>query len=168
MKNPVKTRLLLQPALFCGLFLLAACSGNIILVPGSSKPLDKRFIGEWRNESMRVECATFRGSDTTFVLDVPAGQWEARMRMQPIRTTYKADGSYVSEYRTLSDSVSLRREGRWTANGKRLILNETQPDKREYVNEYTISGKRASFSSTLDFDGDGRNDDQYQGVQRKQ
>ncbi|MDZ4678825.1 MAG: hypothetical protein SH848_18105 [Saprospiraceae bacterium] len=148
--------------------LVAGCSGNLTIAPGSSKPLDKRFIGEWRNESMRVEYATYRGSDSTFVMEVPAGKWEAKMKMQPIRTTYKADGSYVSEYRTLTDSISLRRKGTWTANGKRLILRETEPDSREYVNDYSISGKRARFSSTLDFDSDGKNDDLYQGVQRKQ
>lgn len=155
-------------ALVAGALLAGCSSSNIILVPGSSRPLDKRFIGEWRNESMRVECATYRGSDSTFVIDVPAGQWEAKMRMQPIRTTYATDGNYVSEYRTLTDSVFIRRQGTWTANGKRLILRETSPDTREYVNDYTINGKRASFTSTLDFDSDGKSDDRYQGVQRKQ
>jgi len=158
---------LILPAL-SAIALLAGCAGNLTIAPGSSKPLDKRLFGEWRNESMRVECATYRGSDSTVVIDVPAGQWEAKMRMQPIRTTYKADGSYVSEYRTLSDSISLRRLGNWTANGKRLILRETEPDSREYVNDYSISGKRARFSSTLDFDSDGKTDDLYEGVQRKQ
>ncbi len=167
MKISTKPLRLILPAL-SAIALLAGCAGNLTIAPGSSKPLDKRFFGEWRNESMRVECATYRGSDSTFVIDVPAGQWEAKMRMQPIRTTYKADGSYVSEYRTLSDSISLRRKGTWTANGKRLILRETEPDSREYVNEYSISGKRARFSSTLDFDSDGKTDDLYEGVQRKQ
>ncbi len=110
MKLSTKPLRLILPAL-SAIALLAGCASDITIAPGSSKPLDKRFFGEWRNESMRVECATYRGSDSTFVIDVPAGQWEAKMKMQPIRTTYKADGSYVSEYRTLSDSISLRRIG---------------------------------------------------------
>jgi len=167
MKISQNPSLLIFPAL-AAIALLAGCASDITIAPGSSKPLDKRLFGEWRNESMRVECPTYKGTDSTYVLDVPAGQWEAKMRMKPIRTTYGADGNYVSEYRTLTDSVFIRRQGSWTANGNRLILRETMPDTREYINEYTFSGKKATFTSMLDFDGDGRNDDSYKGVQRKQ
>lgn len=156
------------PLLFILALLLASCSGNVTIVPGSSKPVDKRLFGEWRNESIRVECPTHRGTDTTYVLNVPVGQWETAMNMKPIRTTYKADGNYTSEYRTLSDSISLRRQGTWTANGKRLIMRETEPDTREYTYDYKISGSRITFRTTLDFDKDGSDDDKYVGVQKKQ
>ncbi len=152
-----------------GCVLLAGCSsGNITISSGSSKPLDKRFFGEWRNESLRVECATYRGSDSTYVLNVPAGKWEAIMKMKPIRTTYKPDGSYISEYRSLGDSVLIQRQGGWFANGHELTMRETKPDTREYQFKYRFKGDLATFSSMLDFDSDGKNDDKYNGVQRKQ
>lgn len=160
---------LLWAALCSGILLWVGCSKNFITpATGTSRPVDTRLFGEWRNESLHVEHQTYRGKDLNYVLDVPAGQWEEKMKIQPIRTNFRPDGNYTSEYRTLSDSLFLRREGTWTATGKRLTMRERFPDKKEYVNEYTIDGNRATFKSTLDFDGDGKSDDQYSGVQRKQ
>jgi hypothetical protein len=130
--------------------------------------LRKALIGEWRNVSIHVTINTANNSDSSAVFAADESNWEEKLRMKPIRTFYKEDGSYISEYRNLSDSLFHTASGTWSVRGDSLILNQTQPSAETYRSQVMIKDALAEFTIRLDWDQDGNEDDLYFGVQRKQ
>ena len=126
--------------------------------------LEQSLIGEWSNVSMRVWVKTYQNSDTSFIVDVPEESWEVKMNIKPIVTTIRDDGTYSSEFRTSFDSLIYRPEGTWMLDGDSLIMEDHQA---VYKYQVFIDGDRAEFTSLLDWDKDGKADDEYLGVQRK-
>ena len=86
------------------------------------------------------------------------------MQMKPIRTTFKDDGTFVSEYRNLGDTVMMTMPGSWEMNGDSLIMVENGLPNSYYV---TIEDGIATFSGYIDWDGDDKSDDHYLGTQKK-
>jgi hypothetical protein len=130
--------------------------------------LREALIGEWRNVSIHVTINTANNSDSSAVFAADESNWEEKLRMKPIRTFYKEDGSYISEYRNLSDSLFHTASGTWSVRGDSLILNQTQPSAETYRSQVMIKDALAEFTIRLDWDQDGNEDDLYFGVQRKQ
>ncbi|MEO1050135.1 MAG: hypothetical protein AAFX87_05905 [Bacteroidota bacterium] len=126
--------------------------------------LKTQLLGEWRNVSLYVTMDTKHQDSASAVTDVPAGQWETVLGIKPIRTTYKEDGTYTSEYRDLQDSVINVTSGSWSIEGDSLVL-EAEGQSTKYKTE--INGDQATFTGFLDWDQDGEEDDLYSGVQKK-
>lgn len=142
------------------LFLMMQC--------GEKKDNYETMLGEWVNVSMTLRQITVdsgRGpADSTLLIG--EGQWDSILQMRPIRTTYSDNGTYVSRYYNLKDSLLFESEGNWYFLGDSLYLsNEVE------VNAYffeVLESNQARFVSQLDWDGDGDKDDRYDGIQQKQ
>ncbi|MCG8309545.1 MAG: hypothetical protein MI975_19270 [Cytophagales bacterium] len=126
--------------------------------------LEREIIGEWTNVSMRVWVKTFNNSDTSFIVDISEENWEMKMNVKPIITAIYEDGTYVSEFRNSFDSLVYRPEGTWLIDGDTLIMQDHQAI---YKYQIFIDGDRAEFNSLVDWDKDGKADDVYFGIQRK-
>jgi len=126
--------------------------------PTESDNRQTELVGEWRNLSMIV-----RMPDST--VNVPHGQWEAVLGIKPIRTTFSENGSFVSEYRTLEDSVFMTSAGTWSIEGDTLSMVERGNENKYF---YSITGDTIIFRGFLDWDEDGQSDDHYTGMQLKQ
>jgi hypothetical protein len=129
--------------------------------------LSSELLGEWRNVSIRVTMNTANNSDSTSVFMADESNWEQKLRMKPIRTFYKEDGTYYSEYRNLSDSLFHKASGTWTVHADTLILNQQAPNPEMYKSKVAIKDGLGEFTIQLDWDSDGNEDDLYFGVQRK-
>lgn len=127
--------------------------------------LEEEFIGEWANVSMRVHVRSFNNSDTSFMVDINEDNWELKMNIKPIITTIFDDGTYISEFRNSFDSLIYKPKGTWLIDGDSLIMQDNQAI---YKYQIFIDGTRAEFKSLVDWDKDGKEDDEYFGVQRKQ
>jgi len=127
--------------------------------------LENEFIGEWANVSMRVVVRTYNNSDTSFIVDINEDNWELKMNIKPIVTTIFDDGTYISEFRNSFDSLIYKPKGTWLIDGDSLIMRDNQA---VYKYQIFIDGNRAEFKSLVDWDKDGKEDDEYFGVQRKQ
>ena len=127
--------------------------------------MEEDFIGEWANVSMRVMVRTYNNSDTSFMVDINEDNWELKMNIKPIVTTVFDDGTYISEFRNSFDSLIYKPKGTWIIDGDSLIMEDHQAVYRYQI---FIDGDRAEFKSLVDWDNDGKNDDEYFGVQRKQ
>ena len=125
------------------------------------------LIGEWRNFSVKLEMPSYQGGASTFRLDANEDNWEEIMEMKPIRTYFQGNGTYVSEYRNLQDSVFMVHSGSWETSNDSLILRQHEPVSFEYRYAVSMQGDTATFIAVMDFDGDGQQDDHYLGRQTK-
>jgi len=141
---------------------------TIINACGQQNNLSQQLIGEWRNESLRIKINSFNNTDSTITSESKnVAEWEKNLHIRPIRTFYKSDGTYYSEYRTLSDSIFRRPSGTWVIKGDSITMNELQPEKAVFKLHVFIKNSIATFQGLIDFDGDGKMDDEYFGTQRK-
>ena len=126
--------------------------------------LEQQFVGEWSNVSMKVWVKTYNNSDTSFIVDITEDNWELKMNIKPIVTTVYEDGTYMSEFRNSFDSLIYKPEGTWMIDGDTLIMEDHQ---EVYKYQIFIDGDQAEFKNMVDWDKDGKADDEYFGVQRK-
>lgn len=126
--------------------------------------LEQDILGEWANVSMRVWVKTYNNSDTSFIVDITEENWELKMNIKPIITTIYEDGTYTSEFRNSFDSLIYMPEGSWFIDGDTLIMQDHQDVYRYQI---FIDGDLAEFKSKIDWDKDGKADDEYFGIQRK-
>lgn len=130
---------------------------------------DETLIGAWSNYNLTLNLSSVNNSDLDSLLkiDNPA-EWEQVLKIRPILTVFNADGTYYSEYRDLKDSIVYRPTGIWKTREDSLYLNQKYPT--DYMSAYffDLQETRVEFRALLDWDQDGRMDDHYQGIQRKQ
>ena len=121
---------------------------------------DADVVGVWRNLSMSITWP----NDS--VLDVPEGQWEEKLGIKPIVSTFKVDGTLVSEYSFLDNSEARRASGTWKLKGDSLYL--TMEDNMTTAYYMTIEGNIGQFTGYLDWDQDGQPRELYHGKQVKE
>lgn len=126
--------------------------------------LEQELIGVWVNSSMKVWVNSYNNSDTSFFVDIDEDTWEMKMSIKPIVTTIRDDGTYSSEFRNSLDAVTYKPEGTWMLDGDSLIMEDHQAI---YKYQVFIDGDVAEFKSLIDWDHDGKADDEYAGEQRK-
>lgn len=146
-------------------------------VKENSENLSDQLTGEWRNISMKVEMQTINNTDSASTLEVTEANWEQVLKIRTIQTFFKADGTYNSVHTNLNDSVIYNPAGKWSVTGDSIIMTDTFPQAgisykyRLSIREQNTNGKQellAEFWGVEDFDQDGKKDDSYYGVQRKQ
>ncbi len=113
---------------------------------------------------MEVTVHSYQNSDSTFVFTISASDWEQQLQMKPVRTRFLADGSYVSEYRGLDDSLLQVSTGTWLVREDSLILAS---EDTSYSFRVSIEDSLGRFSGLVDWDEDGQVDDEYTGIQRR-
>jgi len=162
--------MLFKPSLPCFVLCLfmISCSTTPDEIPENTE-LEKQLVGEWRNSSLKLIMNSFSNKDSTKIFEVKEGDWERKMKIQPIRTFYRGDGTYNSEHRTLRDSIIYNPAGRWAILGDTIIMRDTFPEPGlSYRYKIVIKGDVAEFTGMEDCDRDGKADDNYSGTQRRQ
>lgn len=127
-------------------------------------PKQHSLVGAWVNTSMRVEV----NADSAYVFEADESNWVERLGMQPIRTFFRPDSTYLAEYRGMNGEVSGHYAGRWWTNNDTLTMQQSIPDRIEYVCLWKVENAQAIFEMLVDWDGDGRENDRYIIVQRPQ
>jgi len=126
----------------------------------------KQLYGEWRNISMNITTAYNTAQST--VEEYKEENWEKELKIKPIRTYYNADGTYMSEYRDLSNVVFNTTAGTWTIKQDSVLLHQTKPEKRSAAYHVKFQNKNiATFTSMLDWTNNGKKDDLYVGKQQR-
>jgi hypothetical protein len=127
--------------------------------------LAQQLIGEWRN--IYLKAIIHHPNKSPVTMEADSTNWEANIGIKPIRTYFKQDGSYYSEYRNLKDSIIRKASGLWSIKGDSIIMNEQSPEKSTLRLQVKIDKDVATFSGIIDLEGDGIADDEYYGKQRK-
>jgi len=141
---------------------------GILFACQSKTPEKKDLVGTWQNTLLKVEIKSQQGEagkDSAFV--VTQQNWEEKLKIKPIQTNYAADGTWESKYFDLFGSLTSVTSGKWWLNGDTLWAHTLSP--KNEVNFYvcTVSGDKASFKTTIDWDSDGVADDLYYGEQKR-
>ena len=149
---------LLAPLLLLAVFFSACETDN-------RTELEKKLIGQWESLSINVEINQEGKESRT--LDVPKSQWEEKLKIQPIVTTYNADSTYTSVYKSLEGKVITTNKGTWMVKNDYLHLKQVEPKKSNFKYTVEFSGDSALFKGDIAWDLDGVQDDKYEGWQIK-
>lgn len=134
--------------------------------PTSDLLKPEQFYGEWRNVSMEI--TTAYNTSSSKIESYKEENWERDLKIKPIRTYYKTDGTYMSEYRDLEGVVFSTTSGKWLVKQDSVYLNQTKPETRgaAYHVEFHDDNS-ATFSAMLDWTSNGKKDDLYIGKQQR-
>lgn len=152
--------------LSCSLLLLISCQNEQSETEATeAKPaLDSLLVGNWESVSLRVEIPSINGSEEDEQILVPAGAWVEQLGMQPIRTEYLPNNTYLVEFRNAEDSLFQTDRGLWNLFGDTLMLIEAEATYQYLIR---MKGDYLEYKATLDWDGDGEEDDYYESIHKK-
>jgi hypothetical protein len=150
-----------------GVYLTICLLGFSSVAQIANNDLAQKLAGQWRNQYVKVIMHTCNNSDSTVTIEADTSNWEKILEIKPIRTYFKPDGTYYSEYRNLKDSIIRTPSGLWHVTGDSITMNQLKPYKNSYTLQVSINNNLATFKGLLDFDGDGKVDDEYYGIQKK-
>lgn len=144
---------------------------SLLLILAGCKPrkggidLREAIVGEWENYSMRVELAPTSPKEEK-VMETKAGKWREDMKMAPPLTRYRKNGTAVTEFRTVNDSIFFATDGTWDVHKDSLIVT-FKPQMVRTAYKVEFSGDYATFTGIVDYDQDKQVNDRYQLVCRK-
>ncbi|MEY4905041.1 MAG: hypothetical protein RLZZ292_2856 [Bacteroidota bacterium] len=153
---------------FCSLLLLAtlfffACKQDAARQCPRTNLRDY-LPGTWHSVSLHVTVHSPMGKDTTLTIDIPEGQWEEKTKVKPYITTFLDNNLYSMEFRNSKDSLIDSPKGIWNTKNDTLTMVEA---KQTYQYKLCVGDKQCEFSTLLDWDGDGKADDEYVAIQKK-
>ncbi len=130
----------------------------------SSAALKSVLPGTWETVSFQVTVQSFQNSDSTFVFAIGKDEWGAQLGIQPIQTAYHSDNKFLSEYKNKKDSLVNSMRGIWNTFGDTLLLITPEATYQYIVK---ITADQIELRAMLDWDGDGQEDDEYIGIQKR-
>ncbi|MHA8104246.1 hypothetical protein [Aquirufa nivalisilvae] len=137
-----------------------------ILISCSPKA-SRAIVGTWEIAHLRITMPSYKNSDSTQNIEVLGKDWEAKMKVKNIQTTYAADGTYHSLHRNLQGKTTYNPAGRWQIIQDTLIIQDTIPKRITYKFRFKIKKNQIEYWGVEDFDLDGKVDDQYYSRQVK-
>jgi hypothetical protein len=144
---------------------LVAFTAWSTIKPSQNESLRQQMIGEWRN--VYVKITIHHANKPAMTMEADSSNWEAKLGIQPIRTHFKEDGTYYSDYLNAKDSVVRHPTGIWIIKGDSITMTQLSPDKGVYTFRLKIENNHALFSGLIDFDGEGIANDEYWGIQKR-
>lgn len=126
--------------------------------------LRKEIVGNWETLSFHTSIKTANNKDSSYSIYAGKGEWEAKLGVKPFRTSFKENNTYEMEFRDLADSIMETKRGIWNVFGDSLLMIE-----EDGTYQYRIRGNKdyLEFKSTLDWDGDGVEDDEYMRIEQR-
>ncbi len=124
------------------------------------------LIGQWQSEILYVKKNTFKGTDSTAVLDVNPENYLEKTGLKTSIIEYGKDHDYTEKYIGPDGTVKFSQSGYWFIKGDTVIMSIYKPLTNQSVQKYhfKIDNNRATFTSLMDYDGDGFEDDEFRGV----
>ncbi len=131
------------------LFCCMGCNGSENgTAAGSLKDLKAELPGKWRAVGIAIRLADSLAAQQMLEIG------ESTLREKPILWEFEVG----NRYRTTANDLQSR--GIWNAFSDTLMMIEPRATYHYIV---SFSGKEAIFRALLDWDGDGVEDDQYEG-----
>ena len=125
------------------------------------------LTGEWNNLSIKIDIRSKNNSDTNEVFEVNRPEWEEKLKIKPIRTFFRSDSTWNSAHYNLEDSLVYNPSGKWWINEDKLVILQDFPSPDTTSYSLLLKKDTASFETLLDWDMDGKKDDNYFGRQVK-
>ena len=152
--------------LFLGALLLSACDDNNF--QEINQQLSRQIVGKWSNNVLKLEMKSYKNSDSVTIFETNETDWESKMKIRPIITTFKQNGTYNVVHKNLNDSIVYYLAGKWMVIGDSLHMMDTFPEINPvYKYKIKFSNKSLEYFGMEDCDGDGKKDDLYYSKQVK-
>lgn len=123
------------------------------------------LTGDWDNFYIKVETVTMNNTDSSSVLEVGGTDWQTKLKMNRIRTSFRADSTWNSAHYNLKDSIVYNPTGKWWVVGDSLYFQQLTPSTELNAYKFSIRSDTVTFDAMYDWDGDGKKDDHYFGRQ---
>lgn len=152
---------------FLGLGLLfGACQQDNASSTSTPDEVDLKTAlrGTWQTFQINVAVNTADGKDTFRTESLTQEVWEQGYGMEPPIYYFQADQKFRLVHRSVKGEIIDQRRGMWNTFGDTLVLIEPENTVQYIVR---IGEGRATFRNFRDWDGDGAEDDEYQGLQRQ-
>ncbi|MEP2024127.1 MAG: hypothetical protein ABJH98_19835 [Reichenbachiella sp.] len=138
-------------------FILLSCATK------KDEPLrEEELIGKWTNLSLLVTMKRLEKEDS--ILHAREGEWEKVLKIKPIISEFKEDGTFTAQYSNLNEEIIKEDEGKWFIRNDSLVI-EVEGNETTY--HFTVNNDRVMYKAKLDWDGEGHKNDFYDGVQVK-
>lgn len=145
------------------LIALFACKRDPVpeasLNAASQEDLKTAIIGRWDTSYVLVSMKSINNSNVDGTMEVQTQKNKAIINKTKVQSVFREDGTYLSEYRDENKKLVIKSAGKWSTQGKTLILNQEFPKQKTLRYETTIEKNFAEFRSQVDFDKDGETDD---------
>ncbi|MEO0341282.1 MAG: hypothetical protein AAF242_18990 [Bacteroidota bacterium] len=122
------------------------------------------LLGTWEAKYLKVQGASYQGSDSAFVFEVNEGEWEKNYRVRPFRTFFGQDSTYRTVRRGLRGDYIGEDRGLWRNFGDTLMLLQSNATLQYKIR---IIDGQAHWIGLVDWDLDGLEDDSYYAIMRK-
>lgn len=152
-------------------FFVSACTNtgpyikNMPIDSSSSQYL--QLTGSWKTIGLNVTLHTVHTTSHDSAIVANSANWEEQTEMEPVIFDFYKNGTYATEYRDLLDSVQYRGTGIWRLKGSDSLLLYSSQGAKTYTYTFLIRNDSAFFHTVLDFDGDGKADDEMVSIVQK-
>ncbi|MEL6970192.1 MAG: hypothetical protein AAFO02_08480 [Bacteroidota bacterium] len=126
--------------------------------------LKSALQGTWQTFQINVAINTADGRDTFRTESLTEEVWEDVFKMEPPVYYFQPDQKYRLVHRNILGELVNQSRGMWNTFGDTLVLIEPEAT---YQYEVKLANGRAAFRAFMDWDADGEEDDEYQGLQRQ-
>lgn len=146
--------------------LFSACQQESTSSTSESDTVDLKteLRGTWQTFQVNIAVNSADGKDTFRTESLTQEVWEKGYGMEPPIYYFQADQKFRLVHRSLQGEIFDERRGIWNTFGDTLVLIE--PDNTVQY-KVRIGNGKATFRNFRDWDGDGAEDDEYQGLQRQ-
>ncbi len=129
----------------------------------------RQLIGKWRSESLRVIQETYKGGESRYVLEVNPDNYIETTGLETALVEFFENGRYIEDYIGPDGIKTYSQTGYWFMVEDSLVLAISKPLRSQAVQRYFPSFKsgKGIFTSLMDYDGDGEEDDRFKGVSVK-
>ena len=150
----------------CGLLLLTglACNDAESAAADAPPPLSEALLGTWETVEMEATANSYEGRDTTVRTVIREADWGKMYGSKPPRTVFTADGKLRRTYYNVNGQETDVTHGLWKVRGTDSLFVIEPNTTLSY--RHQLDGSRLTLTGVVDWDYDGRADDDYRAVLR--
>lgn len=139
--------------------LFAAC----VTLPKPS--FKEELTGTWTTDKIRVKINTIRNTDKDSVVIVASKDFMEHLGIYANVGHYHTDGTFEDIYYARADSALMTTSGTWSTIGTdSMKIVTTKPITRTSIYKVKVKKDRGIFTGLVDWDGDGKEDDEFTGI----
>lgn len=146
--------------------ILAIAIALLVFSCGDDKnPIKEDILyGTWQYTSLNVNIKSVDNSSQDELFYVLPDEWTIKQGITPIITILNEDSTWENQFYTVPDSSFMKSGGTWKIENDSLVFLSGQS---RIAYSFILKDSLLTFKTILDFDQDGKIDDEYEGVQRK-
>jgi hypothetical protein len=152
-------------------FIISACTNTGPYI--KNIPIDStanqylQLTGKWKTVGLNVTMHTVHNTKHDSSISANESNWEQQTEMEPIIFEFNKNGTFATEYRDVLDSLQYRGTGIWRMKGMDSLLLYSSQSARTYTYTFKVRNDSAFFHTVLDFDDDGKADDEMLSIVQK-